>query len=81
MVQSAPFEALPDPEVREQVPTLPLLSEALRAAMAGVVDRPEVWLVTENLGFGGKTPLQVIQAGDEEWVLDRLRGIRYGIFS
>ena len=39
------------------------------------------WLTTGNARLGGRTPEQAIRDGDEFWVRDILRSIKYSEFS
>jgi hypothetical protein len=41
----------------------------------------EEWLYSQNIRFGGRTPMDVIRDDQEEWVRDVLRSIKYVGFS
>jgi hypothetical protein len=60
---------------------LAALQKTIRAELSSICDDPDEWLDTENPTFGGDRPKDVVKAGHGDRVLDRIRALKYGIFS
>lgn len=56
------------------------IREEIVRLLSDIVSDPLEWMVTPNLGFGC-TPSELIKSGRGDLILDRLRGIVYGVFS
>jgi uncharacterized protein (DUF2384 family) len=57
------------------------LQANLRNEISSLFADPKEWLDADNPTFGGARPRDIIDSGHGEKVLDRLRAIKYGIFS
>jgi hypothetical protein len=57
------------------------LQANLRNEISSLFADPNEWLDADNPTFGGARPRDIIDSGHGEKVLDRLRAIKYGIFS
>lgn len=53
----------------------PELAAELEAALEG---HGAAWLVAPTIGFGGKCAIELLSAGNRDYVLQVLRNLRYG---
>jgi hypothetical protein len=53
----------------------------LRALVAQVIDRPDLWMDTPNDVLGGHTPNDLIRAGQGERIRELVRAIKAGLVS
>lgn len=55
---------------------------AMAAEMAGDDDRAAIWFKHQPIpGWGGKTALDLVQAGKSDTVLDYLEAVRAGVYA
>ncbi len=77
--QDEPMAEPPTVTTTEEVDQ-PARSAALDKLLTEVVNKPDEWLSTPSVHFGGRRPLDLVGTDEEYKLLDLLQAVNQGLF-